>query len=54
MWYNSDMLTLNYRYRIYPSTAQQQTLVEWMEITRSAFNYALPEIKDWCDVASVQ
>jgi putative transposase len=43
------MLTLNYRYRIYPSTAQQQTLVEWMEITRSAFNYALREIKDWCD-----
>lgn len=43
------MLTLNYRYRIYPDTTQQQTLVEWMEICRSAFNYALREIKDWCD-----
>ncbi|MDZ4877494.1 MAG: IS200/IS605 family transposase ISSoc12 [Chroococcidiopsis cubana SAG 39.79] len=43
------MITLNYCYRIYPNTTQQQTLVEWMEICRSAFNYALREIKDWCD-----
>jgi putative transposase len=43
------MLTLNYRYRIYPTTAQQQTLVEWMETCRVAYNYALREIKDWCD-----
>ncbi|WP_414583172.1 RNA-guided endonuclease InsQ/TnpB family protein [Scytonema sp. PCC 10023] len=43
------MLTLNYRYRIYPDTTQQQTLVEWMEICRGAFNYALREMKDWCD-----
>lgn len=49
MLYNSNMLTLNYRYRIYPDTTQQQTLVEWMETCRIAYNYALREIKDWCD-----
>ena len=43
------MLTLNYRYRIYPDIIQQQTLVEWMETCRRAYNYALREIKDWCD-----
>jgi putative transposase len=43
------MLTFNYRYRIYPDAAQQQTLIEWMEICRGAFNYALREIKDWCN-----
>jgi len=43
------MLTLNYRYRIYPDTTQQQRLGEWMETCRNAYNYALREIKDWCD-----
>jgi putative transposase len=43
------MLTLTHRYRIYPDVTQQQTLIEWMEICRGAFNYALREIKDWCD-----
>ncbi|MFB2979414.1 RNA-guided endonuclease InsQ/TnpB family protein [Microseira sp. BLCC-F43] len=43
------MLTLNHRYRIYPDATQEQTLVEWMEICRSAYNYALREIKYWCD-----
>ena len=43
------MLTLTHRYRIYPDSTQEQTLVEWMDICRSAFNYALREIKDWCD-----
>jgi putative transposase len=42
------MLTLNYRYRIYPDFAQQTTLFEWMEICRNAYNYGLREIKDWC------
>ncbi|WP_414585978.1 helix-turn-helix domain-containing protein [Scytonema sp. PCC 10023] len=42
------MLTLNYRYRIYPDTAQEQILIEWMDICRGAYNYALREIKDWC------
>ncbi len=43
------MLTFNYRYRIYPDATQEKTLSEWMEICRSAYNYALREIKDWCD-----
>nr|WP_289623878.1 transposase [Desertifilum tharense] len=34
---------------MYPDTAQQQTLIEWMEICRGAYNYALREIKDWCN-----
>jgi putative transposase len=42
------MLTLNHRYRIYPDAVQEQTLIEWMDICRRAFNYALGEIKDWC------
>jgi putative transposase len=43
------MLTLTHRYRIYPDPAQEQQLIEWMEICRSAFNYAMREIKDWYD-----
>jgi putative transposase len=43
------MLTLTHRYRIYPDVTQEQRLIEWMEVCRSAFNYALREIKDWCD-----
>ncbi|HEY9614048.1 transposase [Allocoleopsis sp.] len=43
------MLTITHRYRIYPDFTQEQTLIEWMEVCRSAFNYALREIKDWCD-----
>ncbi|WP_446338097.1 helix-turn-helix domain-containing protein [Coleofasciculus sp. G1-WW12-02] len=43
------MLTLNYRYRIYPDVTQEQRLIEWMEICRRAYNYALGKIKDWCN-----
>lgn len=43
------MLTFNYSYRIYPDAAQEQRLIEWMEICRRAYNYALGEIKDWCN-----
>ena len=43
------MLTLTHRYRIYPDAAQEQQLIEWIEICRGAYNYALREIKDWCD-----
>lgn len=43
------MLTLTYHYRIYPSAAQEHQFIEWMEICRGAYNYALREIKDWCD-----
>jgi len=37
-----------HRYRIYPDATQEQILIEWMEICRGAFNYALRQIKDWC------
>ena len=43
------MLTLTHRYRIYPDTTQEQQLIEWMELCRGAYNYALREIKEWCD-----
>jgi putative transposase len=43
------MLTITHRYRIYPNTSQEQILIEWMDICRGAYNYALREIKDWCD-----
>jgi putative transposase len=43
------MLTLTYRYRIYPDAYSEQMLLEWMEICRRAYNYALREIKDWCN-----
>jgi putative transposase len=43
------MITLTHRYRIYPDAKAEQTLIEWMEICRGAYNYALREIKDWCD-----
>ena len=43
------MLTLTHRYRIYPDTTQEQQLIEWMELCRGAYNYAIREIKDWCD-----
>ncbi len=40
---------MNYRYRIYPDAAQAQMLFEWQETCRLAYNYALREIKDWCN-----
>jgi putative transposase len=49
MPYNKGMLTLTYRYRIYPDAIQEQMFLEWMETCRRAYNYALREIKDWCN-----
>jgi putative transposase len=43
------MLTLTYRYRIYPQVAQQQQLSDWLDICRNAYNYGLRQIKDWCN-----
>lgn len=43
------MLTLTYRYRIYPNTAQQLLLSGWMDICRNTYNYGLRQIKDWCN-----
>ncbi|WP_293072134.1 MULTISPECIES: helix-turn-helix domain-containing protein [unclassified Moorena] len=33
------LLTLNYRYRLYPDATQQQRVIEWMEIYRTTYNY---------------
>lgn len=38
---------LNYCYRIYPDAEQEQKLLDWLEICRGTYNYALREIKDW-------
>jgi putative transposase len=48
------MLTLNYRYRIYPDSVQQATLSEWIETCRRSYNYGLREIKDWCNSRKCQ
>ncbi|ACK74085.1 putative transposase IS605 family (plasmid) [Gloeothece citriformis PCC 7424] len=40
-------LTLNYTYRIYPDSKQEEMLSEWLEICRRSYNYALRELKDW-------
>lgn len=48
------MLTMNYRYRIYPDITQQEILSEWMNICRTAYNYALRQIKDWCNSRKCQ
>lgn len=40
-------LVMNYRYRIYPDAIQEQTMLNWLEISRKTYNYALREIKDW-------
>ncbi len=41
------MFTMNYQYRIYPSTDQEIRMESWLEMLRSVFNYALRERKDW-------
>lgn len=49
------MLTLTYRYRIYPDATQELQMLEWLETCRHVYNYAVRERKDWinsrkCDV----
>ena len=43
------MLTFNYQYRIYPDQSQEKRLIEIVEVCRSAYNFALRQIKDWCN-----
>ena len=40
-------LIMNYCYRIYPDANQEQIMLNWLEISRCVYNYALREIKDW-------
>ncbi|HEY9610263.1 transposase, partial [Allocoleopsis sp.] len=42
-------VVLNYTYRIYPDAQQEAKLLDWLEICRGSYNYALREIKDWCN-----
>ncbi|NJO77140.1 MAG: transposase [Cyanobacteria bacterium RM1_2_2] len=41
------MLTLTYRYRIYPDLQQELQMLHWLETCRKVYNYALRERKDW-------
>ena len=41
------MLNMTYEYRIYPNSAQEAMLDEWLETNRRAWNFALAERKDW-------
>jgi putative transposase len=41
------MLTLTYRYRIYPSVNQELQMLEWLETCRRVYNHAVRERKDW-------
>ena len=45
-------LIMNYCYRIYPDVTQEQMMLEWLEISRKVYNYALREIKDWVNSRS--
>ena len=40
-------MILNYAYRIYPDARQKKLLLEWLEICRKSYNYALKELKDY-------
>ncbi len=51
------MIAMNYQYRVYPSFEQEARMVEWLEMCRGVYNYALRERKDWiksrkCDINS--
>ena len=41
------MLTMNYNYRIYPTTDQQAVMLEWLETCRRLYNRCLRDLKDW-------
>ncbi|MGK7896741.1 MAG: RNA-guided endonuclease InsQ/TnpB family protein [Xenococcus sp. (in: cyanobacteria)] len=41
------MLTMNYTYRIYPTTEQQALMLEWLETCRRLYNRCLRDLKDW-------
>jgi putative transposase len=43
------MLTLTHRYRIYPDATQEQNSLSGWKSVAAHYNYALREIKDWCD-----
>jgi putative transposase len=48
------VLNLNYCYRIYPDATQEKELIEWLEICRGVYNYALAERKEWINSRKCQ
>lgn len=49
------MINLTYEYKIQSTRQQQKTMLQWLEICRKVYNYALRERKDWinsrkCDI----
>ncbi|NEQ17974.1 MAG: helix-turn-helix domain-containing protein, partial [Moorea sp. SIO3E2] len=38
---------MNYTYRIYPDTAQQELMLSWLETCRRLYNRCLGDLKDW-------
>ena len=41
------MINLNFEYRIYPRGEPQQIMLQWLDVCRKVYNYALAERKDW-------
>ena len=41
------MLTMNYTYRINPTTQQQDLMLDWLETCRRLYNRCLRDLKDW-------
>ncbi|NEO95743.1 MAG: helix-turn-helix domain-containing protein, partial [Moorea sp. SIO3G5] len=37
---------MNYTYRIYPDTAQQELMLSWLETCRRLYNRCLGDLKD--------
>lgn len=41
------MLTMNYKFRIYPTNNQQVLMLSWLETCRRLYNHCLRDLKDW-------
>lgn len=40
------ILIMNYKYRIYPDALQEQMMLDWLEISRKVYKYALPGVEE--------
>ncbi len=49
-----EVLNLNYCYRIYPDASQEKELLEWLELCRGVYNYALLQRKEWINSRKCQ
>ncbi|NEO35418.1 MAG: transposase [Moorea sp. SIOASIH] len=45
---------MNYTYRIYPSAAQQELMLRWLETCRRLYNRCLRDLKDWINSRKCQ